>query len=94
MPVLTAQGENLGAINLKRQINGVFMGISDHEYVNFSEKYELNYHLKKVNKAQSQNNRDTLVVMGNELKKELDVTMVTHKQFHDYVKNNLERLED
>ena len=31
------------------------MALSDHEYVNFSEDYELNYHLRKVkNRSQLQ----------------------------------------
>lgn len=72
------------------------MALNDHEYVNFSEDYELNYHLKKVNKSQSIANRSTLVTMGNELKTLLSVTFLTHKQFHEYISKsvNLRRLDD
>jgi len=69
------------------------MAINDHEYVNFSEDYELNYHLKKVDKRQTQKNRDTLVVMGNELKQKLGKTMLRHDEFHAYVKTQLHRLD-
>lgn len=70
------------------------MPISDHEYVNFSEDYELNYHLKKWSKAQSINNRNTLITMGAELKGILNVHYLTHKQFDEYIGKNLYRLED
>lgn len=68
------------------------MPVSDHEYVNFSQEHELNYHLKKVNKSQSASNRATLVTMGNELKKALNKTLLTHIEFHAYVKTQLHRL--
>ena len=66
---------------------------SDHELVNFSEDYELNYVLTKVGKRQTETNRKTLRVMGPELKKKLSKTTVTHKEFFDYVKGQLHRLE-
>ena len=68
------------------------MSLSDHEYVNFSQEHELNYHLRKVEKSQSIENRKTLVVMGNELKSKLNATYLTHAQFHAYVKTQLTRL--
>ncbi|MCX4040579.1 hypothetical protein OR606_10280, partial [Aeromonas hydrophila] len=70
----------------------LFMGLSDHEYVNFSQEHELNYHLQKVNKAESIANRATLVTMGEELKKKQGTRFVTHIQFHEYIKSNLNRL--
>lgn len=70
------------------------MAISDHEYVNFSEDYEMNYILRKFNKAQSAENRSKLRVMGDECKASLGVSRLTHAQFHPYVKRNLHRLDD
>ncbi|WP_176454062.1 MULTISPECIES: hypothetical protein [Aeromonas] len=70
------------------------MGISDHKYVNFSEDYELNDHLKKAKKAQTEANREVLKEMGKELKEKLDETRLTHEQFDEYIADNLSRLED
>ncbi|RJF53286.1 hypothetical protein D4100_22660 [Serratia inhibens] len=68
------------------------MGISDHEYVNFSEDHELNYHLRDVNKQQSEVNRNMLRVMGSELKEQLKIYFVTHAQFRVYINTQLHRL--
>ncbi|CAI1871673.1 Uncharacterised protein [Serratia quinivorans] len=68
------------------------MSISDHEYVNFSEDHELNYHLRDVNKQQSEVNRNMLRVMGIELKWQLKVYFVTHTQFRAYINTQLHRL--
>lgn len=70
------------------------MSISDHKHVNFSQDYEMNYILKKFKKSQSIKNRSTLDVMGDELKSSLDISILTHAQFHPYVDKNLDRLED
>lgn len=56
------------------------MALSDHEYVNFSEDYELNYHLRKVNKQESATNRATLRTMGTELKARLNKTYEVYWQ--------------
>jgi len=69
------------------------MPVSDHDYVNFSQEYELNYVLTRVGKRQTELNRGRLRVMGTELKAKLGVTMVTHKQFFEYVRTQLSRLE-
>jgi hypothetical protein len=69
------------------------MPISDHDYVNFSQDHELNYVLTHVGKRQTEANRFTLRVMGTELKGVLRKTMVTHKEFFEYVKTQLRRLE-
>lgn len=68
------------------------MPLSDHEYVNFSQDHELNYHLEKVGKSKSITNRLTLQTMGNELKTKLNKTYLTHAEFHTYVKTQLARL--
>ena len=67
--------------------------MNDNDYVNFSEDYELNYHLKKVDKRQTETNRDTLKIMGDELKLKLSVSRLTHEQFSPYVEQQKSRLE-
>ena len=69
------------------------MGMSDHDYVNFSQDHELNYHLTKVNKRETEKNRSTLKTMGSELKTKLNETRLTHAQFHPYVNDQKNRLE-
>ncbi|EAQ8164015.1 hypothetical protein FTZ77_20150 [Salmonella enterica] len=68
------------------------MALNDHEYVNFSEDYELNYHLRKVNKQESTANRAALRTMGTELKARLDKTYLTHAEFHACIQTQLYRL--
>lgn len=65
----------------------------DHEHVNFDEDYELNDHLKKHDKRQTEKNRDTLKAMGIELKLVLNKTVLTHKEFDAYIAKNLGRLD-
>ena len=67
--------------------------MNDHDYVNFSEDHELNYHLRKVDKRQTEKNRDVLKSMGNELKTATGKRRLTHGEFHKYVKTQLHRLE-
>lgn len=67
--------------------------MNDHDYVNFSEDHELNYHLRKVNKRQTEENRKTLKSMGNELKTATGKSRLTHDEFHEYIKTQLDRLE-
>lgn len=67
--------------------------MQDHEYVNFSEDYEMNYHLRKVDKRQTETNRSTLRTMGTELKGILGKTRLTHGEFHPYVVKNKARLD-
>ena len=69
------------------------MSISDHDYVNFSEDYELNDHLKKAGKRQTERNRAILKVMGDELKKKLDKTRLKHDEFDTYISEQKSRLE-
>ena len=65
----------------------------DHNYVNFQEDHEMNYHLTKVNKRQTANNRTSLRAMGGSLKQVLGKTRLQHGEFHDYVSQNAYRLE-
>ena len=65
------------------------MSISDHEYVNFSEDYELNYHLDLVGKSNSISNRSYLREnTGPRAKKNLNKSMLTHDEFKPYVKSD------
>ncbi|MCG9727167.1 hypothetical protein [Vibrio brasiliensis] len=69
--------------------------MKDHDYVNFSEDYELNYRLRQVEKRQTEGNRIVLKTMGNELKLKLDKPRIQHGEFHNYISQvrNLLRLE-
>ena len=67
--------------------------MQDHEYVNFSEDYEMNYHLRKVEKRQTESNRSILRTMGAELKGILNKARLTHGDFHPYVVKNKSRLD-
>lgn len=67
--------------------------MNDHDYVNFSQDHEMNYHLRKVDKRQTESNRDKLRTMGKELKAILSKTRLTHGEFHPYVLKNKARLE-
>ncbi|MCE2596607.1 hypothetical protein K6Y31_17605 [Motilimonas cestriensis] len=69
------------------------MGISDNDYVNFSQDHELDYHLRKVSKRQTDANRKELKQMGEELKKLSGKTRLLHNEFHPYVDKNKFRLE-
>lgn len=69
-------------------------GKYDHEHVNFGEDYELNDHLRKHDKKVSDDNRAVLREMGEELKAQLGKRVLTHKEFDDYIKDNLDRLAD
>ncbi|WP_145573811.1 hypothetical protein [Yersinia alsatica] len=69
------------------------MGINEYDHVNFSQDHELDYHLKKVNKRQTENNRMILKEMGEELKKKLNKSHLTHTEFHNYIETQLNRLE-
>jgi len=68
------------------------MSISDNQYVNFSEKHELDYQLRKVEKKRTEVNRVELCKMGKELKEELKKTILKHGEFHKYVTKNKHRL--
>ena len=43
--------------------------MNEHDYVTFSQDHEINYHLRKIDKRRTEDNRDSLRVMGDELKK-------------------------
>lgn len=58
----------------------------EYKRVNFSENHELNYLLRRINKRQTQGNRDTVVTLGKTLKKMLKVRTLTHQQFIPFLR--------
>ena len=70
------------------------MSVSDHEYVNFSEDYELDYHLELVNRSKSNFNRSYLRNNTRiKAKRELNKTMITHGEFKPFVDADKKHLE-
>lgn len=65
----------------------------DNKLVNFSEPYELNRHLKKVGKRQTQENRDKLKDIGDETKKALDKTRLRHEELAASIAKNKKQLD-
>ena len=59
----------------------------EYKRVNFGENHELNYLLHRLNKRQTQQNRDTVVVLGKTLKKELKARTLTHQQFIPFLRS-------
>lgn len=72
------------------------MGISDQDYVNFSEEeyYELDNHLEKVNKSESKANRAKLTKLGDLIKDISGKSMLKHEEFGPFVALMAEGLED
>ncbi|WP_372373274.1 hypothetical protein ACDI10_16540 [Vreelandella venusta] len=67
--------------------------MNDHDYVNFSEDYELNYVLRKMDKRQTQENRERLNELGQRQKRSTGKPRLQHGEFHQYVRQNLWQLE-
>lgn len=68
--------------------------MKDHNYVNFSENHELDYHLELVGKSKSSDNRNRLREhTGIRAKKELDKIVLTHAEFKPYVKQDKPNLD-
>lgn len=64
------------------------MSYNDWDYVNFSQKYELNYILKKYNLNQTEEKRNLLINLGKACKKLLGRTStqaITHEEFYEYL---------
>lgn len=60
--------------------------MNDHDYVNFSEDHEMNYHLRLVGKSQSIDNRKYLRDNTQmSAKNSLGKTRVTHAEFKPFV---------
>lgn len=67
--------------------------MKDHEYVNFSEDYELNHHLKKLNKRQTEENRNKLRSLGSELKTQESKPRLKHGELHSYASRKSSKLD-
>ncbi|BDA63138.1 hypothetical protein [Shewanella xiamenensis] len=60
--------------------------MNDWDYVNFSEDYEMNYHLGLVGKSKSEYNRKHLRDNTQwTAKTKLDKTRITHAEFKPFV---------
>jgi len=68
--------------------------LSDRETVNFGEDHELNYMLKKNNLSQSIENREALIVLGHEVKKELGKEILTHADVDAAIGKNIEKFKE
>ncbi len=66
------------------------MSYSDHEFINRSEDYELNDHLRKNGKKESQTNRNTLV---SEISKKVGNGRMTHKEVDNLIQSNISKYE-
>lgn len=60
----------------------------DYDFVNFSQVHELNYILRKYEKKQSEGNRQLLIRFGEECKALLKKTMITRKEFYNFLEIN------
>lgn len=69
------------------------MSMSDHDYVNFSEDHELNHRLRRLDKRQTEGNREMLRRMGAELKTKTGKPRLQHAEFHDYASKEKRRLD-
>ncbi|MDL1914062.1 MAG: hypothetical protein FDW93_05995 [Bergeyella sp.] len=56
--------------------------------VNFSEDYELNYHLKKHNLSQSKENRAVLVSLGKGFREKYGKDTLTHEEVDVLIAKN------
>jgi hypothetical protein len=69
--------------------------MKDHDYVNFSQDHEMDYHLGLVSKSKSKKNRAFLVDNTQRTaKRELDKTRITHGEFKPFVKADKPHLDD
>ena len=60
--------------------------MNDHDYVNFSEDYELNYELRQLNKRQTEVNRQRLVELGKRMKASTGKARLQHGEFRQYAR--------
>ena len=67
---------------------------SDHATVNFGEDHELNNHLKKNGLSQSKENRETLITLGKELKKESGKKILTHEEVDALIGENIAQFKE
>ena len=67
--------------------------MKDKKYVNFSEEYELNHHLRKANKRQTKENREVVKAIGDNLKSANDVSRLKHGDLEAAIKKSKSKLE-
>ncbi|WP_223808055.1 hypothetical protein [Marinobacter sp. R17] len=67
--------------------------MSDQDYVNFSQDHELNYRLRRLGKRQTEDNREMLRRMGEELKTQAGKPRLQHGDFHTYASKEKRRLD-
>lgn len=60
----------------------------DRDLVNLSEDHELNHHLRKAGKRQTQENRDELVNVAHEVKRQLGKTRLRHEELEAGIEKN------
>ncbi|EGQ8128819.1 hypothetical protein ACJO2A_23150 [Vibrio parahaemolyticus] len=65
----------------------------DKKLVNFSEDHELNNRLKRNNKRQTEENRQKLKDIGDNAKRQLNKTRLTHEELDTAIEQNKDKLE-
>ncbi|MEF1169130.1 MULTISPECIES: hypothetical protein [Vibrio] len=65
----------------------------DKKLVNFSEDHELNNRLRRNNKRQTEENRQKLKDIGDNTKKQLDKTRLTHEELDKAIEKNKGKLD-
>ncbi|KHT44090.1 hypothetical protein [Vibrio sinaloensis] len=65
----------------------------DKKLVNFSEDHELNNRLKRNNKRQTEENRQKLKNIGDNAKRQLNKTRLTHEELDTAIEQNKDKLE-
>ncbi|ENY6494659.1 hypothetical protein ACOIYM_000849 [Vibrio parahaemolyticus] len=65
----------------------------DNKLVNFSEDHELNNRLKRNNKRQTEENRQKLKDIGDNAKRQLNKTRLTHEELDTAIEQNKDKLE-
>ncbi|MDD1793931.1 hypothetical protein LRP50_12375 [Enterovibrio sp. ZSDZ42] len=69
------------------------MASKDKKLVNFSEDYELNNRLKNAGKRQTEENRKALKGIGDQQKKSLGKTRLTHDELKQAIDKNKDKLD-
>ncbi|WCE29976.1 hypothetical protein [Vibrio sp. SCSIO 43137] len=65
----------------------------DHSLVNFGQEHELNRHLRKAGKRQTQENRDALIEIGKQEKQKLGKARLQHGELEAAIAKKKNRLE-
>ncbi|MFM2599327.1 hypothetical protein [Vibrio fortis] len=65
----------------------------DKKLVNFSEEYELNNRLRRNNKRQTEENRKKLKMIGDQTKRQLDKSRLTHEELDNAIERNKNKLD-